>query len=92
VEGEAVELKEFVTETLSQIIDGVKEAQKRAHEQGASVNPHLMTDANLASKQGLLWASESVAQLVQFDVALTVKEGTASKGGDRYGSRYPRPR
>jgi hypothetical protein len=76
-----MELREFVAETLTQIVEGVKEAQARAKDHGARVNPHLTTSAELAVKHGILIASGSAAQLVQFDVALTAKEGTETKGG-----------
>lgn len=76
-----MELREFVAETLVQIVEGVQEAQTRTKDHGARVNPHLTTSADLAVKQGILIASGSAAQLVQFDVALTAKEGTGTKGG-----------
>lgn len=76
-----MELGEFVAETLTQIVEGVKEAQARAKDHGARVNPHPTTSAELAVKHGILIASGSAAQLVQFDVALTAKEGTGTKGG-----------
>jgi len=76
-----MELREFVAETIKQIAAGVKDAQAAHDEHGAFVNPHLTTSAELAVKHGILIASGSAAQLVQFDVALTVKEGTGTKGG-----------
>lgn len=76
-----MELREFVAETLTQIVEGVKSAQARARDHGARVSPHLTTSAELAVKHGILIANGSAAQLVQFDVALTVKEGTTTKGG-----------
>jgi len=76
-----LDLHEFVTEVLSQIVEGVRDAQTRAKNHGAEVNPHLTTSADLAVKHGILIASGAAAQLVQFDVALTTKEGTDTKGG-----------
>jgi len=46
-----MDLREFVAETLTQIVEGVKEAQTRAKDHGAQVNPHLTTSAELAVKQ-----------------------------------------
>ena len=34
-----MELKEFVTETLMQIIEGIKDAQEKSSELGAIINP-----------------------------------------------------
>lgn len=76
-----MDLREFVAETIKQIVAGVKDAQAVQAENGASVNPRLSTSAELAVKHGILIASGSAAQLVQFDVAVTVKEGTGTKGG-----------
>jgi hypothetical protein len=76
-----MELREFVAEAIKQISAGVKDAQATYDEHGAFVNPHLSTSADLAVKHGILIASGHAAQLVQFDIALTVTEGTGTKGG-----------
>lgn len=76
-----MDLREFVTETLVQIVEGVRDAHAQARERGAQVNPHLSTSAELAVKHGILIADGQAAQLVQFGVALTAKEGTGTKGG-----------
>lgn len=77
-----MDLREFVAEALSQIVDGVKEAQDRTQASGARVNPLLTINHEAAAKQGMLIAHGMAhAQLVQFDVALTAKEGTGTKGG-----------
>jgi hypothetical protein len=79
--GGVMDLKEFVAETLTQIIDGVKEAQRRTEAvEGTSVNPHLSAPPELA-RYGILNAGGNVAQVIQFDVALTAMEGTGTKGG-----------
>ena len=74
-------LREFIAETLSQLVEGVKDAQERASAHGARINPNLTTSAELAVKHGIFIASGEAAQLVQFDVALTATEGTETKGG-----------
>jgi len=76
-----MDLREFVSETLTQIVEGVKNAQNKAKESGATVNPRLMISVELAAKQGFLSTEHGHAQFVQFDVALTVTEGTGTKGG-----------
>lgn len=76
-----MELREFVAETIKQIATGVKDAQAAHEDHGGFVNPHLSTTAELAVKHGILIASGNAVQLVQFDVALTVTEGTGTKGG-----------
>ncbi len=76
-----MELRDFVKETLVQIAEGVSEAQERADSLGAHVNPRLTRSSNYASQQGFLNSESGAAQVVGFDVALTVTEGTGTKGG-----------
>ncbi|MBP6260958.1 MAG: hypothetical protein KA361_00855 [Chromatiaceae bacterium] len=76
-----MDLKEFVSQTLLQIIEGVHECQEQAKAFGAEVNPHLNSTHTEMGKQNILWAGGRPAQIVQFDVALTVIEGTGTKGG-----------
>ncbi len=77
-----MELKDFVSQALTQIIDGVKESQSGTKDGDAEINPHLNLSHSEMGKQGILWAaSEGAAQIVKFDVALTVTEGTGTKGG-----------
>jgi hypothetical protein len=76
-----MDLKEFVTQTLCQIAEGTKAAQDVVHASGGAVNPHLNTGTEILSKAGFLWSSDGIATNVQFDVALTVTEGTGTKGG-----------
>ena len=78
---QGMDLQQFVAETLTQIVKGVRESQSIAKQSGAEVDPHLSMSVEHAEKQGLLIASGKYAQLVQFDMALTVKAGTGTKGG-----------
>jgi hypothetical protein len=78
-----MDLKEFVSETLVQIVAGVKQAQLETKVLGAEVNPHLVGGSQSdAVKLGYLRAGgNGFAQIVNFDVALTIMEGTGTKGG-----------
>ena len=62
-----MELKDFINETLKQIISGVKSAQESAIELGAKINPR----------------GGSVVEMrnVHFDVAVGTSRGTETKGG-----------
>ena len=76
-----MELREFVSETLKQVIDGVKLAQDHAQKQGAKINPQ---NAYLTSRGDYLVARENkspVVQQIEFDVAVTTAEGAQAKGG-----------
>jgi len=68
-------------ETLSQIVEGVRDAQSRTEQHCARVSPSFTASAELVGKQGFLIASGDAAQMVQFDVAISAKEGTGTKGG-----------
>lgn len=72
----------FISETLCQIVDGVKEAQQRATQARGGINPRLVGPiASDLMKHKLFVTSGGVAQFVEFDVALTATEGTGTKGG-----------
>jgi hypothetical protein len=78
-----MELKEFVTAVLTEIIVGVKAAQRDAeHAREGEVNPLLSTQQGELQKQGRLvtrWGQ--LVQSVRFDVAVTAEEGKGTKGG-----------
>ena len=76
-----MDLKEFVSETIVQIVSGVVDAQQKTTELGAKVSPKLTGGANYGVQHGFLAAEGGATQVVQFDVALTAKEGTGTKGG-----------
>lgn len=75
-----MDLKEFVSQTLLQIIQGVAEAQGQAAPLGAEVSPYV---SNV--KQGqepVMYAGRGrIVQQVEFDVAVTAIEGTSTRGG-----------
>ena len=76
-----MDLKEFIAETLSQITEGIREAQERTKGTGARVSPTLNGSSEHAVKLGFLSAYGGAAQVVKFDVALTVKDTADKKGG-----------
>ena len=73
-----MELKDFVSSTLIQLIDGILDAQKNAKEKGAVVNPEEMfhSDFNKLSRT----KSHRLLQVVEFDIALTIAEDKQLKG------------
>ena len=76
-----VELKQFVSETLKQIIDGVLEAQDYASEHKASVNPrgHRVFEGTGIQDRGM----DTTLPLhpVEFDVAVTSEDKDSAQGG-----------
>ena len=76
-----MELKDFVSESLKQIIDGVNEAKRYADENGARINPErqIHNSNNASSRKDA--KNGATIETVDFDVAVTVTEGTQTKGG-----------
>lgn len=65
-----MELKEFVAETLKQVIDGVTAAQKYAAQNGSVVGHDKEKSIYVQSPQ-----------IVNFDVEVTTQDGVQTKGG-----------
>lgn len=78
--GHVMELKDFVSVTIKQLIDGVVEAQGYAAEKGALVNPSVVL--TFGDSKGVVTDRHgNSGQLIEFDVALTTTEGDQYKGG-----------
>jgi hypothetical protein len=75
-----MELKEFISNTLIQIVDGVKEAKEKC-EVGNNINPKISRIGGDISKRSTRTDDFKVVQHVSFDVALTVEETEGSKEG-----------
>jgi hypothetical protein len=78
-----MQLDDFVSQTLKQIIDGVSVAQDYARSKSANVNP---SSARFDSKAaGYLFCSDTHVPLqeVEFDVAVTVAESSTANDDDQ---------
>ena len=74
-------LKDFITETLTQMMEGVKNAQEKAKEFGAIINP-----PSEYSKEDTISMRNSIGeyqriQTVEFDVSLTSTSTSDTKKG-----------
>ncbi|SRR6266480_2435231 len=76
-----MKLKDFVAETLKEIIDGVIEARDYYATKGGSVNSPNIVYKMSAASQLMDQESGQIAQMIEFDVAVTAAEGTETKGG-----------
>jgi len=76
-----MKLKDFVAETLKEIVDGVIEAQEYYKGKDGSVNSKYLTFRNDQGMQ--MWHKDTgqPAQQIDFDVAVTTTEETETKGG-----------
>lgn len=75
-------LKEFISLTLTQIIEGVEDAKSR---KGVTrVNPKPRKDTKIEKLHEAGYTISDTTELIQhveFDVALTITEGKETKGG-----------
>ncbi len=76
-----MELKDFVSETLKQIIIDVKSAQEIAKEQGGQINPSGMYATAASENTVLRGPNREVVQEIEFDVAVTTTQEDQAKGG-----------
>ena len=77
---EPLQLRDFVAETIKQVIDGVVTAQEYAKSKNAAVNPKIgfhSQNENVMIDRG----SGQPVQMISFDVALTAAKGTKTQGG-----------
>lgn len=82
-----MKLKEFITESLTEIMEGVREAQLRFKNPSdgqinpAPLNQPTSSGASQVSKDCLLSAERRLIQSVKFDVAVTAEDGTGTRAG-----------
>lgn len=77
-----MELSKFVSETLKEIISGVKDAQEFAKDNDACINPNQF--GTLTTPKHILDMGDgtiSVVQPVSFDVCVTQTKKKSGKGG-----------
>ncbi len=77
-----IELREFVKESICQIIQGVADAQVACSKAQARINPPGLNYSKSKSDT-LFWDPKSglVAERVEFDVAVTATDEKGTKGG-----------
>jgi hypothetical protein len=75
-----MELKNFISQALASIVEGVVEAQAAAKKHGACVNPGGLMRSTQSISTDAVWdnTTNNYARLVSFDVAVTVEEGTTT--------------
>lgn len=76
-----MELKAFVSESIKQIIDGVNEASLHAVQNNALVNPLNWGWTSTSVQAKYDTKTRAAIETIEFDVAVTATDGTATKGG-----------
>ncbi len=75
-------LKDFVSQTLTEIINGTIEAQQQTKDTGSIVNPKMKPASSFAGNMpshGVTFDKQVILP-VEFDVALTITEDTKATG------------
>lgn len=65
-----MDIKEFVSETLVQICEGIVDAQKRARETGAIISPRMLGSGEIATPD----LPATAADIINFDIAVEARE------------------
>ena len=74
-------LQDFISESISQIINGVKDA-KNKNDTDARINPsELRLSSSVEQRELFDFRSHILLSKVEFDVAVTTEEATGTKGG-----------
>lgn len=78
-----MELKDFVSQTLTHIFEGVHNAQKAASDHGGKVNPNFWTisKSTFIGTTGESGGRDQPILMIEFDVAISASDETQSKGG-----------
>lgn len=71
-----MELKDFIKETLIQIVDGIKDSQSVMKEKGALISPEGYTYKGKGS-----CGDFTCVECIDFEVTIEAKEGNNSNGG-----------
>lgn len=75
-----MELKDFIRETLVEIINGVKDAQSAIRDTGAYINPPVHSSNEKRSSVSFS-GHKSMIYDVDFDIAVTASDSSGAKGG-----------
>lgn len=75
-----MQLKNFISETLSQLLEGVADAQARVQLSGGRVSPNVRTPNDSKALYGKT-SDQLPVIFVDFDVSVEAQEGTGTKGG-----------
>ena len=77
-----MELKEFIENTLLQIVDGVKSVQEKGLEKGAIISPSVIDKVAAGYRKVAIYENQMrIFTDVEFEVALTSSDGKEGKGG-----------
>ncbi len=79
-------LKDFISESLVEIVEGITDAKKRINSKDAKIAPevdNVFTESQTGGTNlAIGWGVDgNIIHSIEFDVAVTATEGTETKGG-----------
>jgi hypothetical protein len=78
--GKTMKLGQFITETLKELVEGVKGAQDHVAKAGGAVNPSGLTYLRPEMAQVQHKATTRIGQQIEFDIEIAAIEGKQKKG------------
>lgn len=79
-----MKLDEFIFESIKQVIDGIEKARDYAESKGSKITGQGLSFVGAKNGAGIVFydsVSLEVVEKIEFDVAVTAKEGDIAKGG-----------
>jgi len=75
-----MELQEFITESITQIIKGTKDAQEKLKDLGVIISPQLSFTTFLNKRDDLSNSQSGNAIIIEFDIALSTSKSNEKTG------------
>jgi len=80
--GACMNLQDFISESLSQIINGILDAQKKELPFNAEISPYIhVNNVKTDEKRMKPYYSWQSVTPIKFDIAVTAEQATGTKGG-----------
>ena len=77
-----IELKDFISESLKQIVTGISDAQDFVIEKGGNVSPkNIIFDGRNNASSGGFVNQPYLVNMIEYDIAIVVQDSTEGQGG-----------
>lgn len=79
-----MKLDEFIFESIKQVLDGIGSARDYAESKGSKISGENLNFTGAKNGAGIVYyngTSGEIVERIEFDIAVTAKEGDKSKGG-----------
>lgn len=79
-----MKLDEFIFESIKQVVDGIEKARDYAETKGSKISGKGLSFVGAQNGAGIVFYDSNngeIIEKIEFDVAVTAKEGDTTKGG-----------